>query len=541
MAKLNKRATATTSRLREHADATVNEEGGLAFKMDPMTELYTRVCTALVGEKQFYDETGKAKDEAILKLVAKVAKTNPEFILQLAAYARNEMRLRSIPQVLLVEATAYPETKQFVRKWTPSIIRRADELTEVMAYYQTRFGDIGNKKTKGMLCNPLKRGMADAFHQFDAYQLAKYDRDGPTKLRDVLKVCHPKWRDDEQKKMWGMLIKRELPLPKTWEVELTTKGASKEVWESILPRMNYMALLRNLRNLVQHKVDIKPVLHKLTDPKEVKNSKQLPFRFFSAYKALENNDDVRSSTKILDAMQTALELSIDNLPELNGVTFMSADNSGSMEHLLSEKGTVQLHEVANLFQAMAHKLCDEAITSVFGDNFAVVHASKSDGIITNMQRFRGTDVGCSTNAWKSLQWLNKKKEKVDRIIIFSDEQCYSTEGSGWGGYGDRGQSLAEQFEEYKRNSNPKCILYSIDLAGYGTSQFPMDDGSVVLLAGFSERLLDFIQRYETQKGNAISAIKTMKPRETTIPKRWFPQERKEGAEDEPEGITDTTG
>lgn len=527
MAKLNKKKTAENSKLRQHKDATVNEEGGLAFKMDSKSELYTRVCTALIGEKQFYDPSGEKKDTAIVELVGKVAKEDPEFVLQLAAYARNEMNLRSVPQVLLVESTAYPETKAFVRKWTPSIVRRADELTESMAYYQSRFGHIGNKSKKGMLCNPLKRGLADAFHQFDAYQLAKYDRDGPVKLKDVIFVVHPKPRDKEQAKMWAMLRDRELPAPETWEVELSTKGASKESWEKMVPKMGYMALLRNLRNFVKHDVDLKPILKRLTEPEEVKRSKQLPFRFLSAYKALEHDAEVLKAGKVLDAMQTALEVSVNNLPELGGVTFMSADNSGSMDTLLSDKGSVHLHEVANLMQSMAHKLCEDSITSVFGDRFAVVQAAKTDGVLTNMSKFRRTEVGCSTNAWLSIKWLIDSKTKVDRIVIFSDCQCYSSH-YGWDGYGDRGQSLAEQFEAYKAKVNPKCILYSIDLAGYGTSQFPLDDGSVVLLAGFSEKILEFIKRYEDKKGDAISAIKGSVPREIRIPKSWFPKKEEVG-------------
>lgn len=544
MAKLNKPKTAKTSKLREHKDATVNEEGGLAFKMDPKTELYTRVCTALIGEPQFYDKSGEKKDQAILQLVGMIAKEDPEFILQLASFARNEMNLRSVPQVLLVEATGYPESKSFVRKWTASIIQRADELTEVMAYYQTRFGHIGNKAKKGMLCNPLKRGMADAFHQFDAYQLAKYDRDGDVKLKDVLKVVHPKPKNDEQRKLWGMLKERKLPPPETWEVELSVKGATKESWEKAIPKMGYMALLRNLRNFVEKGVNIAPVLKRLTDPEQVKRSKQLPFRFFSAYKALENVPEVRASQKVMDAMQTALELSVDNMPEMKGVTCIMVDTSGSMDTHLSKLGTVSLKQISCLMGAIVQKSCDDAVVGVFADKWAVVKLSKADGILTNMEKLLRRDVGGSTCAWLGMEWLNKNKEKVDRIILLSDQQCYSTDGTyhtfTGGGYGDRGQSLAEQFEQYKAKMNPKCRMYSVDLSGYGTAQFPKDDGSVVELAGFSERLFEFVSRSEANKGDAISAIKTSKPKELRLPKSLFPPVKKE-AVDEQESEPGPTG
>jgi hypothetical protein len=371
--------------------------------------------------------------------------------------------------------------------------------------------------------------------------LAKYDRKGIVRLRDVLRIVHPKPQDDEQSKMWKMLLDGTLPTPETWETAISDKGSSKESWEKIIPKMGYMALLRNLRNFLKHDVDIDPVLKKLADPDEVRKSKQFPFRFFSAYAAVADaigeldtgwgsghSDDypnMKKGTahKVMDAMQRALEVSVENVPRLKGSTFMTADNSASMGQNISERSAVQVVHIANILQSMAHKICDdEAITSVFGQNFATVYASKSDGVITNMEKFQNKDVGHSTEAWKSIAWLNQDKVKVDRIIIFSDMQCYGSDGN----WGSRGQSLAEQFQEYKANVNSKVKLYSIDLAGYGTAQFPEDDGSVVLLAGWSERLLEFINRYEETGETAIEVIKKTNPREPKRPKQWFSKPQK---------------
>jgi hypothetical protein len=549
-----------SSGLRERKSATVNEEGGLAFKMTPEVELLTRVMTCMVGEPKFYDSSGSEHLDAVVKLVGKVAKTDPELVLKMAAYARNQMYLRTIPQVMLVEATAHEGTKKFVRKYTPSIVRRADELAEVVSYYIQRFGEIGDgktkdhpkaKKAKGMLCNSLKRGLGDAFHQFDSYALAKYDRDGPVKLKDVIRIVHPKPQDKEQGKMWKMLLNRELPPPATWEVALSTKGASKETWEGIIPKMGYMALLRNLRNFTEKGVELDAILKKLTDPEEVKRSKQLPFRFWSAYAAVaeaegleldwqegrlrwgrfggSTSEKVGTSNKVLRAMQTCLEASVQNLPTIPGKTFMTADNSGSMSSPISERSKVQKHHIANLLQSMANRISDEAITSVFGETFKVVHADPSDGIITNMRKFRATDVDHSTNAWLSVEWLNKQKVVVDRIILFSDMQCYSTHGEDPEDHmGSPGQSLAEQFWAYKKNINPNCMLYSIDLAGYGTAQFPKTDKNVVTLAGWSEKLLEFIKRYEQRGEGQLTAIQEFKALEVRKPKSWFPKEADDG-------------
>jgi hypothetical protein len=45
-----------------------------------------------------------------------------------------------------------------------------------------------------------------AFPKFNEHQLAKHDRSGPIKLRDVLFLCHARPRDAAQAGVWKKLI-----------------------------------------------------------------------------------------------------------------------------------------------------------------------------------------------------------------------------------------------------------------------------------------------------------------------------------------------
>ena len=67
-------------------------------------------------------------------------------------------------------------------------------------------------------------------------------------------------------------------------------GNRKEVWEAIRPHMGYMAMLRNLRNFINAGVAMGPVLERLSDPEQVRRSKQLPFRFYTAWRDAEDSD-----------------------------------------------------------------------------------------------------------------------------------------------------------------------------------------------------------------------------------------------------------
>lgn len=514
MPKFNVRATIGTG-VEGYPDRTENYEGAVAFKTDMKTELTLRFLTYLVGEPKFYTPNAEDETETIRILISSIAEEDPEYLMKLATYTRNEMYLRSAPLFMLVESVQYDDVKPFVKDYTPSIIRRADELTEVIAYFINKHGEIGSGG-KASLPNSLKKGIAKSFYNFDAYQFAKYDRDGTVKLKDVLRLTHPKPRNEAEAELFRQIRDRELPIPDTWETVISTQGSNKETWESIIPQMGYMAKLRNLRNFLKVDVDVAPVIQHLTNPKAVKNSKQFPFRFYSAYKIMQNETTGNPFDRqaISNALEQALELSVENLPKLEGDTFITSDESGSMHSSISSRSIVEYIDIANVMGALAHKISKNAIASVFGRDFSIVPMNPNDSILTNTNKMSqvGQRVGHSTNAFLALQWLNEQRLKVDRIMIFSDMQCYSTFGDNrWGFYQPMGQSLTEQFTKYKRTINPNVRLYSFDLTGYGTVQFPQDEPNIMLLAGWSDRVLEFIHRYENFGSELIGTIENYNP------------------------------
>ncbi len=127
----------------------------------------------------------------------------------------------------------------------------------------------------------MKKGLAEAFPEFDEYQLAKYDRGGPIKLRDVLFLCHSKPRDWEQTGMSKKLIWGRLTTPDTWEVALSSGADKREAWERLLreQKLGALALLRNLRNMRDAGVDESLVLSALGS---MSTARVLPFRFLAA-------------------------------------------------------------------------------------------------------------------------------------------------------------------------------------------------------------------------------------------------------------------
>ncbi|GAG76470.1 unnamed protein product, partial [marine sediment metagenome] len=175
------------SEKKKGANTTTNYEGEVAYKLTPKMELYTLVCTASL-QKRFYTEA----DECVERLRELIQKVDMEFSAKLAVYAREQMYLRSIPLVIAVELCKlrehHPlkskEQGKLLENLIERVIQRADEIPEILSYFQIANEREGTKKLN-RLPNALKKGVARAFYKFDAYQFAKYDRATEVTIRDA--------------------------------------------------------------------------------------------------------------------------------------------------------------------------------------------------------------------------------------------------------------------------------------------------------------------------------------------------------------------
>lgn len=80
----------------------------------------------------------------------------------------------------------------------------------------------------------------------------------------------------------------KIKTPITWETELSSKGNIKETWETLLSnnKVPYLALLRNLRNIVKVDVSlelINKVANFISDKENVHKNKSTPLQYLSAY------------------------------------------------------------------------------------------------------------------------------------------------------------------------------------------------------------------------------------------------------------------
>src|SRR6266481_5143960 len=169
-------------------------EGAPARHVPTEMQLRRSVLACLLWESQFYED-GVEIAGRIAELVPKVA---AEKVAVLAVEAREKMKLRHAPLLLVREMARHATHRGLVADTLARLIQRADELAEFVAIYW--------KDGRLPLSAQVKKGLAAAFPKFDAYALAKYDRGGPIKLPDVLFLAHAKPRDAAQAGVWKKLI-----------------------------------------------------------------------------------------------------------------------------------------------------------------------------------------------------------------------------------------------------------------------------------------------------------------------------------------------
>src|SRR6202045_1744172 len=214
-------------------------EGAPARNVSTELQLRRSVLACLLWESQFYED-GVEIAGRIAELVPKVA---PEKVAALAVEGRERMKLRHAPLLLVREMARHATHRGFVAETLARVIQRADELAEFVAIYWA--------DGRAPLSGQVKKGLAAAFTKFDEYALAKYDRAGVVRLRDVLFLCHAKPVDAAQAELWKRLIEGNLFTPDTWEVALSGGGDKRAHWERLLAerKLGALALLRNLRNM----------------------------------------------------------------------------------------------------------------------------------------------------------------------------------------------------------------------------------------------------------------------------------------------------
>lgn len=514
-------------------------EGAPGFERDAKGELFMLGAGRFFGEDSFYEKAHDGADR-FRKLVAECTASDPAWVAQFLAWLRGEANIRT---AAIVGAVEYARTLQDItragngelplhesrtaRAVVRSVLQRADEPGEMIAYFRSRYGRS--------IPIAMKRGIADAVTGhgtgrkplYSEYTLLKYDtashgyRFGDvvdivcpatthpdvrgTALGDLFEFAIARRHDRGDESRFDMLganrafrrlvesnpsilldVGKLKAAGLTWEDALSLGGAKLDkakLWEALIDAdaLGYMAMIRNLRNFDEarvSKVHAKKVVEIIEDPARVKASRQLPFRFLSAYHAAP-------SDRWKQALTEALDYSTANIPKLSGRTLVLVDTSASMEGRLSDKSNVRYVDAAALFGVALARNASKVDLYGFGDGVFKHELAYGGSVLGQTQQFvrRVGEAGHGTQIAASIQ---RTYAKHDRVVVFTDMQTMGRNAYTFGyGIGDVSGSVPADVP-----------LYAWNLAGYKASMMPTGSDNRHEFGGFSDSAFSIMQTLE---------------------------------------------
>lgn len=504
---------------------------GISYRVNPVDTLKMISASSVFGEPQYYRDgdhapgglacelycahaipswsgvgelerfrglnTARVMEKAIDEALSEDFGATLDWALEL----RTQYQMRLNPQVIVVRAAEHPGREAFTKanpgvfgRIAEAVMQRGDDVTTQIGYRLAKYD--GKRGIPAV----LKRAWARRIGGMDAYTMAKYGNAG-IGLVDAVRICHAKGKLVDELMRNGRVAMPEGE--NTWE-RLRSSGMK---WEAILSgiRMPHMALLRNLRGIFSEVQDFdvrERVLEQLL--RGVRKGRQFPFRYLSAWRAVE--DEGRPwSRQVQHALEQCMNIACESLPKLPGRCAFLSDNSGSAwGACTSEWGTMQVAEIGNLSSVIGAMRADEGVVFPFGDRLSAVPIHKDEGVLAQSRRVSdvGSNCGKATEngIWLFFRDAIMEQQKWDSIFIYSDMQAghghlygihpedYEVLGCRCDGHYIDVNMLVQL---YRKHVNPKVNVYCIQTAGYTNAVVPEYGYRSAILYGWTGKELLF--------------------------------------------------
>ena len=540
MAKFNEKKMAKQPTVKNF----MNED---AFLLKPKEEFISSIMTTFLSKDGSYYESSNEEVNRILSLLEKI---DPLFACKAAIYARENGNMRSISHLLGAALAKYISGQEYAKRFYNRLIVRPDDMSEIVSAYASLNGMSLNEIKK--IPNSIKKGFKEALERLDAYQLDKYKmKNRSVSMIDLIRLFHPKG-NQKNAEAFKRLVNGEslegLYETKILEKEMTKAGqltknatedekkeAKHEAISEILGNvkgMPIMNLIRNLRNIILYAPDkVEDACAQLRIKDKILKSRLLPFRFATAYAEVEKMIWGKSNTdtaiafesdkakdeltkaqfdslkrSVLDALEDAIQYSVENIPELEGNVAILVDHSGSCRGDAGGSSAVSAFSqtstamIGNLFGSMMAYRQKNVYVGLFGDELIDVPMDRNMKMLdfNKMSFNKGAYCGVGTEAgiYDFMRKCIDEKKKVDNVVVFSDCQIGSGERSFTPWYGmkgsDRGQHFHELFKEFKK-LNPMCNWIVVNLRQSGGTSVFDKSMRILNISGWSEKIFDVIK------------------------------------------------
>lgn len=492
-----------------------NNAGGDAYRLSAKQSLATYCSAGCFGDT-FYT-TGENQVEELMSICKSV---DAEFIGKTAIFVSENAFMKDTPAFLVAYLLA--TNLDVFEKVFSRVIRNGRMLRGFCQIVRSgvcgrrSFGSCGKRHIKDFIQNRRPEALF-------------FDSVGKNpSLVDIIKMVHPKPGSEEQAHLFKYILGHEdysldnLPkviqdfelfksgksnrLPNVDQRFLTFKKLSQEQWIEIAINSNWTTTRMNIDAWEKHGVykdkrTVEIIANKLRSPELVRQSRCFPYQLFTAYNEISKNSAIPREIK--EALQDAMEVATENVPEIDGNVFVFPDVSGSMSHPVTGKRSGQTTltrciDIAGLISACVLRKNPSAEVIPFNGKAIEIELNPRDSVITNANKLAAIG-GLSTYCPAPLKFIMSQNKRIDVVIFVSDNESWVNGSGGFGKRIEKGTELAQLWSEAKVK-NPNAKMICIDCTP-GTTVQALDDESILNIGGFSDQVFSAISSFLSGNAN----------------------------------------
>lgn len=495
---------------------TRNESGGVAYAMTHEHALAQYATTGMLDGYIHVD--GQTQLSRILELVEKCSN---EYVAQVAVYAHEKGFMKDTAALLL----AYLMKKD--RGLFSAIFGRVVTNGRMLRTFVqiVRSGTFGSRSFGSNAKRQIQKWLNEASDK----TIINASIGSDPSLKDIIKMVHPKAPDEKRNQLYRWVCDmdyQEDNLPEQLQLYLklkrnpeaaeqlpdvpfqmyTSMGLTTEGWKHIANNATWTQTRMNLATFERHGVFgdrefTRRIAEKLTSERDIIRSKAMPFAIFSAFKKAED-----ISVEIRRALNVAAEISLQNVPVLNGKTVVAIDRSGSMNSRINSRSTIRVMDVAAVLVA-ALKKKNPGLEIVLFNNSASMYEPEQGKSLLSISKELSEKATGGTDCGAAMSFIKRRyadKGMPDNIIMISDNESWmSTSKTFWTSTGT--VKILKEIQE----QNPNARMVNIDVTPGSSSQtIPKD--CVLNIGGFNDSVFQIISMFFESKGNQDFLVNQIK-------------------------------
>lgn len=464
----------------------------------------------------FADDPARPLFETGLDVRAGILAADPDWVARMAIQLDKEANSHDAALWLTAELAAAYGRDENVARLMEEIVRQPADIPLWLSFYTRAAGALARDASlvarEAKPGRVIRRPLDQLFNRLDEFTFARLPRETQVALQEALRLLEPKSADRVRKTLFARILQDKVPVRSSWEQEwhalhhqLYESPEQRQVvlrdkWKEGISsfRIGYTALLDNLRPMlcagVSGKV-LKLAAEYLGNPAAVRRSGVSPLRLLEVYQQLRRMEQ-GGAGMLAEALETGVLHSGWSRLGSEGTSLIAMDVSNSMKLPVHPGGKALRFDVAPLLAWLWKNKGYSVMTGIIGNNWKPMEITDRPVLLaTDQFRGREGEAGYGINAHLILQDLLRRRQAVDRILVFTDCRLWGSRGFNQ----PSGAALIESWRQYRSELAPNAKLYLFDLAGYGARPLEIAGDEVFLIAGWKEPILDVLASMEGRK------------------------------------------